>query len=107
MAEATTGVAGVTASTSSHFDRRQLNLDFGELRSGLKEPKWEVSHQVGNLEDLRSTRVLARLASGNPAIVAARGEKGRDALRLDPHTLQEGEAEVVAKRLREALLATQ
>ena len=83
--------ADVVVSTSEHFDRRQLHLDFGPAET-----------DEGRAE-LRSTRVLASLAAGVPSIVGGRGEKGRDAVRLDPHTLQPGEAEVVATRLTDAL----
>jgi hypothetical protein len=107
MAEGAARIEGVTLSTSTHFDRRQLQLDFGPVPAGLPTPKWEVTHQAGASEELRSTRVLAKLAAGSPSIVASRGgAKGRDALRLDPHTLQDGEAEVVARRLKQALLDT-
>ena len=42
------------------------------------------------------------LAAGDPAIICWKLEHQ---LRLDPHTLEPGEAEVIAVRLRELLLA--
>lgn len=108
MAAGVAGVPGVTVSTSTQFDRLQLQIDFGAAPEGLEKPKWEVSHQVGGSHELRSTRVLASLAAGVPSIMGGRGGgKGRDSMRLDPHTLEPGEAEVVAARLKQALLDTQ
>jgi len=48
--------------------------------------------------------VVNRLLEGEPRIVVAEGHAARGLLSVNPMTLQEGEVEIVARRLREVLL---
>ena len=84
MQAAADGVPGVTVSTGEHFDRPNAEFAFDAAKT---------SHTAASVREA--------LAAGTPSIIA--GGAG-EAMVLDPHTLEPGEEETVAARVREILL---
>src|SRR5262249_45013301 len=86
--------------------RRQLPAGIGQL-----VPHALVSWDEGAME-ASPGEVARRVRAGSPRLIVqvvspgSRSHPGSSpALRIHPHTLQDGEAEVVARRLREELVA--
>ena len=83
MKAAADGVVGVTATTGEHFDRPRAELFFDAK---------QTTHSAASVREA--------LAASTPQIIAG----GKDSLVLDPHTLEDGEDEIVASRVREILV---